>query len=177
MSVSLAKSTIESGGVIAYPTEGVWGLGCDPSNVEAVKKILCLKSRPIEKGLILVASHRDQLGVYIADMPDLPTLDIPTTWLVDHGGRAPDWVTGGSDKVAVRISAHPVVVGICAALRAAIISTSANPAGQPSAMSAAEVKGYFGDDLDAIIPGELGGSTSASQIVDWHTKNVIRKAS
>ena len=176
MSVLLAKKTIQSGGVVAYPTEGVWGLGCDPSNQDAVSKILQLKGRAVEKGLILIAGRAEQLNAYVADLPDFPDQIVPTTWLVEHGGLTPDWVSGYSSKVAVRISDHSLVKDICNSAATAIVSTSANPAGMPSAMTIDEVKNYFGDALDAIIPGELGGNTSASQIIDWETKNVIRQA-
>lgn len=176
-SLLLARETILTGGVIAYPTEGVWGLGCDPSNVDAVHKILQLKNRPLEKGLILIAGEHSQLGKYVTNLPDFPSIETPTTWLVAHGGKAPDWVTGGSEKVAIRISHHPLVKSICEAAGTAITSTSANPAGKPSAMSVNQVKNYFGDELDAVIPGELGGGHGASQIIDWDTKNVIRQAS
>lgn len=172
----LAAKAILAGEVIAYPTEGVWGLGCAPCNFEAVKKILTLKQRPASKGLILLAGSRAQLGTFVERPPEFPEINHATTWLVEHGGRTPDWISGGNAKVAVRITKHPLVVDICAKVGAPIVSTSANPAGEVSAESPEQVRKYFGDLIDFIVPGALGGQAGASQIIDWETKEVIRKA-
>src|SRR6056300_1271815 len=91
-----AAISLSQGGVIAYPTEGVWGLGCDPANEGAVRQLLQLKSRPVEKGLILVAGSLNQLSPFFASLPDIKSLlvehDRPVTWVVNHGGYCPDWL-------------------------------------------------------------------------------------
>lgn len=171
-----AVDAIRSGGVIAYPTEGVWGLGCNPSDEGAVNRVLGLKSRPVSKGLILVASDYRQLDQFVAEVPNLPDTETPTTWLINHGGRTPAWVSGGREKVAVRISKHSVVTALCDKVGAPIISTSANPSNRAPAKSAEQVQKYFGNLIDVIVPGALGGASGASQIVDWETKKVIREA-
>jgi len=174
--VENAVKAIRNGDVIAYPTEGVWGLGCDPSNAQAVNKILELKGRPQEKGLILIASSAEQLAEYVEDAPEFPDMETPTTWLVRHAGKTPGWISGGRKKVAAKVSSHPMVKNICDELGKPVVSTSANPAGLKPAMTDQEVTNYFGDLIDIIVPGELGGQTGASQIIDWETKQVIRKA-
>lgn len=170
------SDALASGNVIAYPTEGVWGLGCDPANEDAVMRILEIKSRPIEKGMILIAGEAEQLSNFVDELPEFPESEIPTTWLVAHGGLTPNWISGGSDKVAVRVSAHPAVQNICASTGSAVVSTSANPAGEEPALTMQEVEQYFGNLIDLIVPGDLGGQTGSSQIIDWETKEIIRRA-
>lgn len=174
--IELAAETILAGGVIAYPTEGVWGLGCNPSDESAVNRILHLKQRPVSKGLILVAGSRDQLNVFVANVPELPEPDFPTTWLLNHGGLTPDWVSGGREKVAARIAKHPIVVALCNKVGMPIISTSANPSNMSPAESAEQVQKYFDTLVDVIVPGDLGGAAGASQIIDWETDEVVREA-
>lgn len=165
--------------MIAYPTEGVWGLGCDPSNSGAVQRLLQLKSRPLEKGLILIADKASRLSEYVRDLPDpdaLQKVNRPTTWLVEHGGLAPDWLSGGRASLAIRISDHPVVVALCHAANMPLVSTSANPAGKDPARTAEQVSGYFGNLIDVIVPGSLGGQNGASEIRDFKTGAILREA-
>lgn len=110
-----AARVVREGGVIAYPTEAVWGLGCDPWNEDAVYRLLALKARPVEKGLIVVAAHIQLLDFLLEDLPDVwlerlaGTWPGPNTWLVPHQDRLPEWVTGVHDSVAVRVTDHPLV--------------------------------------------------------------------
>ena len=137
-----AARVVREGGVIAYPTEAVWGLGCDPWNEDAVYRLLALKARPVEKGLIVVAANIHQLDFLLEDLPDVwldrlaGTWPGPNTWLVPHQERLPEWVTGVHDSVAVRVTDHPLVQELCH-LTGPLISTSANPAGRPAAHAAA----------------------------------------
>ena len=128
-----AATTLHRGGVIAYPTEAVWGLGCDPSNEAAVARLLALKQRPVDKGLILVAGTLEQFHGLL-DWDALPTdrseavfasWPGPHTWIVPTSGRVPHWITGAHDGVAVRVSAHPQVVALCDAFGGPLVSTSA----------------------------------------------------
>lgn len=174
-----AAIQLNRGAVIAYPTEGVWGLGCDPANEQAVYHILGLKSRPVEKGLILVSDCVERLAPYFRDLPNADDLEFshhPITWLVNHGGMAPYWVTGEHKKLAVRISTHPTVRALCARSGVPLVSTSANPAGKPSAKTALRVRTYFGNLIDVIVPGALGGQNGASEIRDLQTGAVLRPA-
>lgn len=176
-----AAAALKQGGVIACPTEAVWGLSCDPHNRDAVERLLELKQRPVEKGLILVAANEDQLESLLAGLPAgqrealAETWPGPSTWLVPHHGRIPDWVSGQFETVAVRVSQHPVVRDLCLAWGGPLVSTSANPGGAEPARSEQEVRDYFGDTLDAIVPGALGDSGRPTTIRDLATGRVIRQ--
>lgn len=175
-----AVAALESGGVIAYPTEAVWGLGCDPFNGEAVKRLLSLKRRPPEKGLILVASREEQLGLLLEGLSarQLEMLrtgqEKPTTWLIPSRGHIPGWITGEHDTVAVRISRHPTVYSLCEAFGGTIVSTSANTTGVAPATSEQAVRNIFHDQVDVYVAGELGGQDTPSRIIDLQTGKVLR---
>ena len=175
------ERVLHAGGVIAYPTEAVWGLGCNPWKADAVERILSIKQRPVEKGLILVAGDIDEFDFLLWDLPDgqLAKLRLswpgPNTWLVPHKGRLPAWVTGQHDTVAIRVSAHPLVQQLCA-VTGPLISTSANPAGRPPARHRLRIEQYFRGELDAVVPGALGGQRNPSIIRDLLTEQIIRPA-
>ncbi|MGR2739412.1 L-threonylcarbamoyladenylate synthase [Billgrantia sp. Q4P2] len=179
-SLDAAVAALRAGGVIAYPTEGVWGLGCDPDNDEAVAHLLRLKERDPAKGLILVAASIGQFAPWLEGLaaelhaPLVASWPGPNTWLVPHNGRTHALVRGGHDCVALRVSAHPGVAALCQAFGGPLVSTSANRANEPSAMSAAEVREIFGDELDAIVEGELGGLDRPSTIRDLRSGRVLR---
>ena len=172
--------TLKQGGVIAYPTEAVWGLGCDPHNEGAVHRLLGLKTRPVEKGLILVASSIHQLAGLTASLSEQQMTQLsaswpgPHTWLIPATPDIPLWIRGQHSSVAVRVSAHPLVQALCESFGGPLVSTSANPQGLPEARSAAEVQHYFGDELDGLAPGEVGDSSSPSSIRDLITGETIR---
>ncbi|WP_443191229.1 L-threonylcarbamoyladenylate synthase [Pseudomonas indica] len=167
------------GGVVAYPTEAVWGLGCDPWNGEAVYRLLALKDRPVEKGLILVADSIRQFDFLLEDLPEAwqdrlaSTWPGPNTWLVPHQNRLPEWITGQHDSVALRVSDHPLVRDLCA-LTGPLVSTSANPGGRPAARTRLRVEQYFHDRLDAVLGGALGGRKNPSIIRDLVSGRVVR---
>jgi len=170
---------VREGGVIAYPTEAVWGLGCDPWNEAAVDRLLALKSRPVHKGLILVADRIEQFDFLLDDLPErwierlAGSWPGPNTWLVPHQNRLPQWITGLHDTVALRVSDHPLVRAL-SALTGPLVSTSANPAGRPSARSRLRVEQYFPGQLDAVLGGALGGRKNPSLIRDLRSGDVIR---
>ncbi len=170
---------VREGGVIAYPTEAVWGVGCDPWNEAAVDRLLALKERPVHKGLILVADSIEQFDFILYDLPErwidrlASTWPGPHTWLVPHQDRLPQWITGEHDSVALRVSDHPLVRDLCA-LTGPLVSTSANPAGRPSARSRLRVEQYFHGELDYVLGGALGGRRNPSLIRDLRTGDVIR---
>ena len=174
-----AAGVVEAGGVIAYPTEAVWGLGCNPWDGEAVMRLLALKDRPVEKGLILVADDIEQFDFLLHDLPEAWQTRLagswpgPYTWLVPHQGRLPAWISGAHDTVALRVTDHPLVCRLCA-LVGPLVSTSANPAGRPAARSALRVRQYFGDTLDAIDGRPLAGRPNTSQIRDLRTGDLVR---
>ena len=174
-----AAREIRAGAVIAYPTEAVWGLGCDPWNEEAVDRLLAIKNRSVDKGLILVADSIQQFDFLLADLPErwidrlASTWPGPNTWLVPHQERLPVWITGQHHSVALRVSDHPQVRDLCA-LTGPLVSTSANPAGRPAARSRLRVEQYFHGQLDAVLGGALGGRRNPSLIRDLRTGDVIR---
>ncbi len=178
--LSAAVDAIAAGGVVACPTEAVWGLSCDPDSWPAVQRLLQLKRRPVEKGLILVAASESQLDFLLAglDAEQLDTLRAtwpgPNTWLVPHHGRVQPWIHGDFDTVAVRVSAHPVVRALCEAWGGPLVSTSANPAGAQPPRQAFQVRRYFGDQLDALLPGAVGGADRPSQIRRLDSGELVR---
>ncbi|HSC74887.1 MAG TPA: Sua5/YciO/YrdC/YwlC family protein [Pseudomonadales bacterium] len=180
--IPLAVNALHAGGIIAYPTEAVWGIGCDPFCEEAVEELLDIKRRNWRKGVILVAADMAQLEPYLYGLDDthLQTLIAswpgPNTWLIPNNGAAPDWISGGRDTLAVRVSAHPVVNALCKKFGGALVSTSANPAGKPPARSLFDVRRYFGKQLDAVVPGALGGLQNPTQIRDVITGEICRQS-
>lgn len=170
---------VREGGVIAYPTEAVWGLGCDPWNEMAVDRLLALKDRPVHKGLILVADNIRQFDFLLDDLPErwvdrlASTWPGPNTWLVPHQGLLPEWISGQHDTVALRVSEHPLVRDLCA-LTGPLVSTSANPSGRPSARSRLRVEQYFHQQLDGVLGGALGGRRNPSLIRDLRSGDVVR---
>lgn len=178
--VEKAVETLHQSGVIAYPTEAVFGLGCDPTNEQAVLRLLALKSRPVSKGLILVAAGLEQLANFIAP---LSTAEIerlqktwpgPVTWVIPANNNAPSYITGGRQTIAVRVSAHPVVAGLCRGCGHALVSTSANKSGQPPAVTASEVEQQFARQLSCIVDGDVGGRDAPSTIIDLATNKILR---
>lgn len=175
-----AAELLHAGQVIAYPTEAVYGLGCDPRNETAVRKLLALKSRHESAGLVLIASEFEQLNTWVADVSQAlldrakKTWPGPVTWLFPRARGVPDFVAGKHDTVAVRITAHVPSRQLCTAFGSALISTSANPTTAPPARSVAEVREYFGASLAGILDGELGDGQKPSEIRDLASGNVIR---
>lgn len=178
--VKAALAALQSDGVVACPTEAVWGLSCDPQSQIAVSRLLALKNRPEHKGLILVAAATSQLDFLLHDISadQRQRLEAswpgPATWLVPHHERVPPWVRGDHPTVAVRVSAHPVVRLLCQQFGGPVISTSANPAGARPAMAVFQLRRYFGSQLDCVLPGPLGGASQPSRITDLQTGRVMR---
>ncbi|WP_148860986.1 L-threonylcarbamoyladenylate synthase [Marinobacter fonticola] len=179
--VHQATQCLKSGGVIAYPTEAVWGLGCDPWDAEAVDRILTLKQRPEHKGVILVAASIAQVAPLFDPLE--PSLRRkaeqywpgPVTCLVpDPQRQIPEWIRGQHAAVAVRVSAHPLVQRLCLAFGGPIVSTSCNPAGRSPARRAWQVARYFGAELDFTLPGQLGRQRQPSRIIDLVTDRQLR---
>jgi L-threonylcarbamoyladenylate synthase len=176
----LAQRVLHGGGVVAYPTEAVWGLGCLPNNLDGVLRILALKRRPIAQGLILVAADIAQFAEYFQQLSSEQLAHLqsqwpaPITYLVEHGGFAPPWITGGRSTVALRVSDHPVVRELCRACRSPLVSTSANPGGKPPARTLLQVRRYFDDELDLIYPGAVGGRSEVSEIRELATDQIVR---
>jgi len=176
----LLGARLRAGAVIAYPTEAVYGLGCDPLDPHAVARVLALKRRPDTKGMILIAADEAQLepflGAIAAPMRQRmrDSWPGPVTWVAPAAPWVPAWVTGGRDTIAVRVTAHPIAAALCRAFGGALISTSANRSGQPPARTALRARVLFGDGLDDVVNGPLGGQQRPTTIIDARTGTVIR---
>ena len=180
ITIGQAVECLQTGRVFAYPTEAVYGLGCDPANEAAVRRVLKLKSRPADAGLILIADQFDRFESYVGALDGalldraLATWPGPVTWLFPRAAWVPDWLAGSHPTIALRVTAHPVCRALCAAFGAAIVSTSANPRAEAPARSAARVAEYFGDALCGILAGDLGAGEQPSEIRDLVSGRVLR---
>jgi len=168
-----------SGGVIAYPTESVYGLGCDPLNEASVYRILELKQRRVEKGVILLTDNLQKLLPFIDIHPQqqkqlVQLQEKPTTWLVTASELTPKWIRGAHTKVAVRITRHPVAAKLCALLPYPVVSTSANPANKQPARNAMRVRQYFPGQIDAIVSAGADLRGKPSVIRDLDSGEIIR---
>ena len=177
-----AAAALHRGGVIAYPTEAVWGLGCDPFDEAAVHRLLAIKQRPVDKGLILIAASLQQFDGLL-DWEALPndraedvfaTWPGPNTWIVPTTGRVPHWITGAHDGVAARVSAHPDVVALCSAFGGPLVSTSANRSGEPASHALSDCTPALLALVDGVLIGETGGLARPTQIRDARTGAVLR---
>lgn len=175
-----AAQAINAGGVVAYPTEAVWGLGCNPLDEWAVRRILELKGRKMAKGVILIAASVDQVEPFVgaldhAAWQKLASVgETATTWVVPASPLAPSWVTGGRTTIAVRITDHPLAAALCLVAGTALVSTSANPQGCLPARTATAVHRYFHGLLADITPGAVGGAAKPSEIRDIHSGHILR---
>lgn len=174
---------LHDGGVIAYPTEAVYGLGCDPDNDTAIHKLLEIKNRSWKKGLILVAADLNQLMSYI-DLSALTQTQLsdveqkwpgPFTFVMPTFKHISPLLRGEFDTIAVRVSAHKGVQEICRAFGKPLVSTSANLASMPPAMSHLDVVNELGAKLDALVIGELGQERQPSTIIDARTGKILRQ--
>lgn len=168
------------GGVIAYPTEAVYGLGCRADNRAATERICALKDRQVDQGVIVLIRGLEQLGDWIEPVSDkqreklASTWPGPVTWLIPATEHCPAWLKGKHPSLAVRQSAHPLCKQICAALDVPLVSTSANRSGQTPATSAEEAEKIFGDQVDLIIDAPLGDAEKPSAIFDLRRGDKLR---
>ncbi len=174
---------LKNGGVIAYPTESIFGLGCDPKCRLGVKRLLKLKGRPQHKGLILISDQLSRLQPYIAKMnqAQISTMEAawniktkPHTWIVPRSKDCPKWLTGRHNSVAIRVTSHALTARLCKNSRMALVSTSANRNGCVPAKTASEVKRLFGRSV-MVLNGRTGGASKPSTIQDLISGKIIRK--
>jgi len=173
--IARAADVLLGGGVIAYPTEGVFGLGCMPDDPLAVARLLSIKQRDVAKGLILIAAERRQLEAWIdggaAGLPDPQT---PTTWIVPASAGVPDWVRGRHTGLAVRLTTNPIARRLCLAVDSPLVSTSANIAGRPVARNRFVLRRRFGACVDYVVAGDCGPASGPSEIRELSTGEVLR---
>ncbi len=190
-SVIQAAHWLKKGQLLAYPTESVWGIGCDPFNQQAVMQLLAIKQRPIEKGMIVVTDSPSRLTALLEVLTAVERQTVLDSWKDDTINATakqahtwllpipknlpitiPSWITGAHDSVAVRVIDHPLIKQLCAQMVSVsnpygfVVSTSCNPSGQPPALSLNEAKRYFLDDhlhLNEGV-GYLKGETLGYQL-------------
>ncbi len=177
-----AVEALRAGGLVAYPTEAVWGLGCDPRNQDACRRLFALKQRPPTQGVLLIAADFEQLMSYI-DLAATPSAAIdrarstwpgPRTWIFPRSLHVPGWIAGSHAGIALRVTAHPPAAALCRAFGGALVSTSANRHGEPPAMSESDVKGAFAEAVAAILNGDVGGLERPTPIRDAINGDLVR---
>ncbi len=167
----LAIQKLDQGEVIAYPTEAVFGLGCNPLDEEAVLKLLALKKRSVDKGLILIASSLDQVAPYLQLNDEIinrvqASWPGPVTWIIPAQPWVPNWLTGQFSSLAVRVTAHPIARTLCEAYEGPLVSTSANTSSRPPARKAWQVEKNLDSKSLHIVSGAVGKLKQATPIYD-----------
>jgi L-threonylcarbamoyladenylate synthase len=180
IAIDRAARIVRAGGVIAYPTEAVFGLGCLPDDRKAVLRLLDIKRRSWRKGLVLIGATLAQLARY-AELPPEPrrreilsTWPGPVTWALPARRSTPRWITGGRDTVAVRLTAHPLAKRLCLRVGGALVSTSANVSRRPPFRRALKLRRALGRTLDCVLAGDLGGLAQPTVIRDGRTGETLR---
>ncbi|MHB8415512.1 MAG: L-threonylcarbamoyladenylate synthase [Acidiferrobacteraceae bacterium] len=170
-----AAHLMRRGGVIAYPTESCFGLGCDPGARVAVRRLLRIKHRPQHKGLILIGDRPETVARY-GEVPQraVQSWPGPVTWLVPPTRHAHRGLRGAHERIALRVPAHARAAALSRMARDAIVSTSANHAGERPARSAREVRRRFGGAIVGVVHGRIGGRRLPSTIIDAPTGRVVR---
>lgn len=165
---------------MACPTEGVWGLSCKASDDAAIARIVELKARDSNKGLIVIGANIEQLTPWVATPEPAWRSRMNDAWpgavtfIVPAHRDASPTLTGGRSTLAVRVSAHPVLAALTSQLGEPLVSTSANLSGAKPLATAAAIYRTFGDALDGIVTGELGGRKRPSDIIDVRTGHRLR---
>lgn len=178
--IDAARGRLRAGGVLAYATESCFGLGCDPFNVRAIRRILAIKARPTHKGLIVIAANLQQLRPLIRPLTPAQLATVqrywpgPYTFLLPASRRVPTLLRGRHDKIAVRISAHGEAAALCQALGSPLVSTSANRAGQKSLKTARACRQAFGREKVLTLKGRIGKRRKPSTIIDLDSGRVLR---
>jgi len=177
-SIKRAADVLLGGGVIAYPTEGVFGLGCLPDDSEAVLRLLDIKQRDPAKGLILIAAEPSQFEGWIAaeDLAKLPAAEPanPVTWISRPGPKVTPVISGIHTGLAVRLAGNATAIAICNAVELPLTSTSANLAGHPVVRNKIALRRTFGGLVDYIVPGDCGPSAGPSEIRNLENGQVLR---
>lgn len=178
-SISHAAHIIRHGGIIAYPTDTIYGLGCDPYNVDAVLSINEIKQRPLNKQFILLAGSIDQVSPLVdldyQQQQKITHASEPVSWVIEARSSAPSWLVGKDGSITIRISQQHDVQRLCHALGHAIISTSANPSGKPPARNSLELHRYFHHSLDMILAEHQMLAGRPSKVIRLCDNHVIRQ--
>jgi L-threonylcarbamoyladenylate synthase len=175
-----AARCFHQGGILAYPTEAIYGLGCDPLNWYAVQRLLQLKKRPVDKGLILIAANYEQLQPFIKPLPAekmqkvLESWPGPNTWLLPVADGLPYWLCGRHQTLAVRVTDHPLAAALSLACASPLVSTSANISNRKPAVNPTQVRDRLAMMADCVIHGSTGDRKAPSIIREAATGTIIR---
>ena len=181
--VERAVIILRQGGIVAYPTDTVYGLGASMSIPRAVKRVFQAKQRPQDMALPLLVANASQIAGLAGRVPPVARRLIDSflpgalTIVLPASGTVPDIVTAGGNTVAVRIPDHPVPIALIEGIGMPLVGTSANVSGQPSPLTAAEVRSQFGDKVDIIIDegGRCAGRESTIVDLTGETPVVLRE--
>ena len=180
LNVDRAARALLAGGVVAYPTEAVYGLGCLPGRRDAVHRLLAVKRRSWRKGLLLIGANLAQVERFAVLPPEprrseiLQTWPGPVTWVLEARPGVPNWITGGRATVAVRVTSHPLSRALCERARGALVSTSANVSDRSPLKEPLKLRRELGRFLDYVLVGDLGGLTKPTAIKDGRTGELLR---
>ncbi|MBF2760867.1 MAG: L-threonylcarbamoyladenylate synthase [Ectothiorhodospiraceae bacterium AqS1] len=175
-----AIETLRQGGIIAYPTEAVFGLGCDPLNRSAVARIFAVKRRSLHKRCILIAAEIEQLAFFTDTSDPLFAEHAarfwpgPVTLVVKAQRRVPPWLASEEGSIALRVSDHLVPRALCSAFGGALVSTSANRSSRAPVREISKARLAFGTEVDCYVRGRVGGLDRPTRIIDIHSGSVLR---
>lgn len=178
--LKLVANLLLQGGILAYPTESVFGLGCDPLNEDSVMRLLAIKRRDPGKGVILIADSFEQLRPFVGEIPADRLAEVqrhwpgPYTWLLPAASWVPHWLTGRHTTLAMRVTAHPIAAALCRATGMPLVSTSANLSGRPPARTPLQARIRCGRDIDMVLHGATGGLKQPTMIRDALTGVCLR---
>jgi L-threonylcarbamoyladenylate synthase len=170
--IKLAIASLKKGGIVAFPTDTVYGLGADPFNEEAVRRIYDVKKRPHDQPLPLLLADKSDLSKVATSLPDIVWQLAERFWpggltlVLNKSPWLPSSVSGGSDTIAVRIPDHPIPIALMRGLGTPIVGTSANLSGRPSPVTEEEVHEQLGDEVDLIIDGGRCPGGTESTVLD-----------
>ncbi|MEP6483409.1 MAG: Sua5/YciO/YrdC/YwlC family protein [Rudaea sp.] len=178
--ITACVAAVRAEGVVAYPTEAVYGLGCDPHSRNAFDRLFALKQRPPEHGVLLIGAQFDHIAPFIGEVSAeaiaraRATWPGPYTWIFPRSTRTPAWLAGAHAGIALRVTAHPLAAELCRAFAGALVSTSANRHGKPPARTSADVQADFGEELSYILDGATGGLDKPTPIRDAISGEIVR---
>lgn len=167
-----AVAILRAGGLVAFPTETVYGLGADASNPDAVRKIFAAKGRPHDHPLIVHVADAVQLANWARETPEAARKLAKTFWpgpltlILKRSPRVGEFVTGGQDTVALRVPSHPVAQALLRRFGGGVAAPSANRFGRVSATTAEHVRREFGGTVDCVLDGGAADVGIESTIVD-----------
>ncbi|WP_164109254.1 MULTISPECIES: L-threonylcarbamoyladenylate synthase [Sphingobacterium] len=154
--INQALETLKKGGLILYPTDTIWGIGCDATNPDAVEKVFALKGRDLSKSMLILLHNDNQLASYVREIPEvayelMDTFDKPLTIIYSGAKNLAPNAIAQDGTIGIRIVAHPFCQQLLQRFKKPIISTSANISGQPSATTFDQIDNLIKENVDYIV--------------------------